>query len=74
MDRAEIVKLNKIKDLSKLEGILKQDKFVIQALVLTCLSLLLEVFGHVFISVTTTFGYMIYRLNPKFTMLLVHMT
>lgn len=50
------------------------DKFVVQTLVLTILSILLEVFGHVFISVTTSFGYMIYRLNPKFIFLMVNFT
>ena len=36
--------------------------------------MLLEVFGQVFISLGSAFGYMIYFLQPKFTMLMVHMT
>jgi hypothetical protein len=42
--------------------------FINQALVVTCHSMLLEVFGHVMISVTCSFGYLLYFLNPHFCM------
>jgi len=64
----------KIKDLAKLQEIIESRSFVNQALVLTCLSMLLEVFGQVFISLGSSFGYLVYFLQPKFIMLMVHMT
>ena len=36
--------------------------------------MLLEVFGQVWISMTTTFAYMLYFLNPKYVMILVFTT
>jgi len=36
--------------------------------------MLLEVFGQVFISLGSSFGYLIYFLQPKFIMLMVHLT
>ena len=35
---------------------------------------MLEIFGHVFISIGTSFGYMIYFLNPKFVHILINFT
>ena len=32
------------------------------------MSVLLEVYGHVFISISSTFGYLVYFLQPKFVM------
>ena len=52
--------------MSQLETIMNNGDFINQALIVTCLSILLEVFGHVFISVAATFGYFIYFVEPKF--------
>lgn len=41
---------------------------------MTLLSLLLEIFCHVFVSIGTSFGYMIYFLNPKFMHILINFT
>ena len=48
--------------------------FINQALIVTCLSILLEVFGHVFISVAATFGYFIYSVEPKFIIFAIMMS
>ena len=46
----------------------EESDFINQALLVTCLSLLLEVFGHVFISIGSSFGYLLYFLNHKFVL------
>lgn len=42
---------------------MKEDGFVRLAMIITCTSLLLEVFGHLFVSVLTTCGYLFYCLE-----------
>jgi len=44
-------------------SIMKEDGFVKTAMIVTCASLLLEVFGHIFISLITSFGYIFYCLE-----------
>ena len=39
---------------------MKEDNFVRQAMIVTCVSFLLEVFGHLYISLITSFGYLFY--------------
>jgi CDP-diglyceride synthetase len=41
------------------------------ALVLSCLSLFLEVFGHIFISLITGLGYAIYIMNKQYMLLII---
>lgn len=72
--RNKLLSIYKIPDLGGLAECLSQKQFVNQALVLTCLSMLLEVFGQVYISLGTSFGYLIYFMQPKFIMLMIHMT
>ena len=74
VDRDDVLRKIKIEDISKLSQVLQLDQFVIQTQILTILSLLLEVFGHFFISFAASFGYMVYRLNAKFIVLGVHFT
>lgn len=50
---------------------LESRDFINQALVITCLSLLLEAFGHVYLSLTSGFGYLIYILQPKFILFMI---
>ena len=63
----------KISSLSNLENILDDQDFQNHCLILTCLSLLLEIFGHVFISLATTTAYLLYFLEPKFMVLVCHL-
>jgi hypothetical protein len=44
-------------------SIMKEDGFVKLAMIVTCSSLLLEVFGHIFISLITSLGYIFYCLE-----------
>ena len=53
---------------------MEERNFINQALVLTCLSLLLEVFGHVYLSVIGCFGLMTYMLQPKFITMIILMS
>ena len=41
------------------------------ALVLSCLSLFLEVFGHIFISLISGLGYMLYLMNKHYMLLII---
>ena len=74
VDREDVLRKIKIEDISKLSQVLELDQFVIQTNILTILSILLEVFGHLFISLGASFGYMIYRMNAKFIVLGIHFT
>jgi phosphatidate cytidylyltransferase len=65
----EIISTIKIRDLNNLHSLLDDRDFINKALIITCLSMLLEVFGHVFISVSTSFGYLLYFLNSHFVLL-----
>lgn len=40
-----------------------EDSFIRQAMMVTCVSVLLEIFGHLYISVITSFGYLYYNLQ-----------
>lgn len=42
------------------EALVKDESFIREALVLTCLSIMLEIVGQLFISVTTSVGYLVY--------------
>ena len=43
------------------EGLLmKEDTFIRHAMVVTSVSILLEIFGHLYISLVTSFGYVFY--------------
>jgi hypothetical protein len=42
---------------------MKEDSFIRQAMIVTCVSLLLEVFGQLYISLITSFGYIFYVLQ-----------
>jgi hypothetical protein len=42
---------------------MKEDGFVKTAMIVTCASLLLEVFGQIFISLITSLGYIFYILE-----------
>jgi len=64
----------KIKDLNSLSKQIEEEEFVRQALILTCLSMLLEVFGHVFISLATTMGYLLYYLNKQYLLIAIFVT
>lgn len=44
-------------------AIMKEDGFVKAAMIVTCASLLLEIFGHIFISLITSLGYIFYILE-----------
>ena len=46
-------------------------EFQRDALVLSCLSLFLEVFGHIFISLVSGLGYATYTMNRKFMLLII---
>ena len=63
--------IHKIPDLGNLDQQLNDQSFINQALILTLLAMLLEVFGQIFISVATTFGYLLHYLNKKYIMILV---
>jgi hypothetical protein len=52
-----------IKAIQKLDEAVKDESFVRQALVVTCMSILLELFGHTFISVITGIGYSLYAIK-----------
>lgn len=54
-----------------LAKIVAMNEFQRDALVISCLSLFLEVFGHILISFLSGSGYYIYVMNPKYIMMLV---
>ena len=45
---------------------MKQDAFIRQSMMITCVSLLLEIFGQLYISLITSFGYVFYCTQPKY--------
>jgi len=45
-----------------------------EALLLTLLSILLEIFGQIFISITTTVGYFVYFMSPKLIVVMFCLT
>lgn len=45
---------------------MQSDAFIRQGMLITCMSLLLEIFGQVFISLITSFGYIFYCTEPKY--------
>jgi CDP-diglyceride synthetase len=50
---------------------MKEDGFIRQAMVITCVSLLLEIFGHLYISLITSLGYIFYCTKPQYISLLM---
>lgn len=54
-----------------LAKIVALNEFQQEALVISCISLLMEVFGHVFISLLSGMGYFIYVMNPKYVLFVI---
>lgn len=54
-----------------LAKIVALEEFQRDALVISCLSLFLELFGHILISVLSGMGYYIYVMNQKYIMMIV---
>mmetsp|Transcript_33055 Transcript_33055/g.50687 ORF Transcript_33055/g.50687 Transcript_33055/m.50687 type:complete len:125 (+) Transcript_33055:533-907(+) len=71
---SELYEQYKIPDLSQLDDMLRQPLFLNKALALTCLGMLLETFGQFFISIQTSFGYMIYLLNYKYIIISIYIS
>jgi len=42
---------------------MKEDSFIRHAMVITAISLMLEIFGHLYISLLTSFGYVFYSVE-----------
>ena len=72
--KEELFQLYKIQDLSALNKTLQKPALVNKMLAITCLAMLLEVFGQFFISVQVSFGYFIYNVDPKFVTLTIYLT
>ena len=62
----------KISDLSTLSELLEDNDFQTHMLIITCLSLLLEIFGQVFISLASCAGYWLYFIDKRFIFYMVH--
>lgn len=60
--------MNQSPNLAKIVAL---NEFQQEALVVSCISLLIEVFGHVFISLLSCMGYFIYVMNPKYILFVI---
>lgn len=65
---------DQITSLESLRDIIRDSDFKSHCLTVTALHILLEVFGHVFISLTTSMGYIFYSLERKFMIYLIYFT
>ena len=57
--------------MKKRERHTQDGEFQRDALVLSCLSLFLEVFGHIFISLISGLGYVVYTMQKRFMLLII---
>jgi len=70
-DKAKFIP-DRLSSVENLAEIVSDPDFNSHCLTLTCLNVLLEVFGHVFISLCSSLGYILYNLDRKFLLLLLH--
>ena len=53
------------------QAIFNDPEFSLEALVLSCLSLFLELFGHIFISLLTSLGYGLYIMQRNYVLIIL---
>ena len=73
-DRTPIRVASKIQDLSKLGDLLADSNLQLHCLILTCFALLLDIFGHVFLTLGSTTGYWLFMLDPRFISYVAHIS
>lgn len=73
-DNQPLVVSDKISNLGQLGELLEDNDFQTHMLIITCLSLLLEIFGQVFISLASCAGYWLYFIDKRLLLYMVHVS